>query len=49
MPRSYVVNPTSPDGLPAATPPLNADGEIEFPEVEYDAEDDYDYEQIDAD
>ena len=44
---SPVVNPNSPDGLPAETPPLNEDGEVEIPEREYEPEDDYDFDQCD--
>jgi hypothetical protein len=50
MPRKKpnpVVNPDSPDGLPAETPPLNEEGEVEIPEVEFEHEDDYDLDQCD--
>lgn len=50
MPRKKhnpTVNYTSPDGLPAETPPLNDDGEVEIPEQEYEPDDDYDFDQCD--
>lgn len=50
MPRkkpNTSVNHNSPDGLPAETPPLNEDGEVDIPETEYEPDDDYDFDQCD--
>lgn len=51
MPRkkySNTVDYDSPDGLPSNPPPVDKNGEVVIPEREYEPEDDYDYEQCDA-